>query len=137
MKTRMFMARYEEHAYAILRIVLGFLFLWHGCQKLFNDPPLAPGITMALYIVATGGPIELFGGLMVMTGFLTRWTAWICSGEMAFAYWIGHRTHAVLPLVNHGELAMIYCFLFLFISSKGSGILSIDHWLRKKVQQSG
>jgi putative oxidoreductase len=137
MKTTMFMIRFEEHTYAILRIILGFLFLWHGSQKLFGYPPLPLGIKFPLYILIIAGPIEVLGGLMVMTGFLTRWTAWICSGEMAFAYWIGHGTHAVLPLVNHGEMAMIYCFLFLFISAKGSGIFSIDHYLRKKIRHDG
>jgi putative oxidoreductase len=132
MKTKFFMAKYEEQIYAMLRIVLGFLFLWHGTQKLLDYPPLPPGVKMPLYIIAIGGPIELFGGLFILTGFLTRWTAFICSGEMAFAYWIGHGTHAVLPLVNHGELAMIYCFLFFFVSAKGSGIFSIDHWLRNR-----
>lgn len=132
MKTKMFMAKYEEQAYVLLRIVLGFLFLWHGCQKLFGYPPLPPGIKFPLYVLLIAGPIESFGGLLVMTGFLTRWSAWICSGEMAFAYWIGHGTHAALPLINHGELAVIYCFLFLFISSKGSGIFSIDNLLKSK-----
>ena len=74
------------------------------------------------------------GGILIMIGLWTRWTAFICSGEMAFAYWMGHGTHAVLPIVNMGELAMIYCFLFLFISSKGPGIFSIDHYLKKRMQ---
>jgi len=132
MKTMMFMAKYEKQTYAVLRIVLGFLFLWHGSQKLLNYPPLPPGIKIPLYILLIGGPVELLGGLLVITGFLTRWTAFICSGEMAFAYWIGHGTHTVLPLVNHGELAMIYCFLFLFISSSGSGIFSVDNYLKSR-----
>jgi len=134
MKATMFMTRYEAQAYAILRIVVGFVFLWHGSQKLFNYPPLPAGMEIPSFIIFIGAPIELFGGILTMIGLWTRWTAFICSGEMAFAYWMGHGTHAVLPIVNMGELAMIYCFLFLFISSKGSGIFSIDHYLKKRMQ---
>jgi putative oxidoreductase len=79
--------------------------------------------------------IEFFGGLLIMVGLWTRWAAFICSGQMAVAYWIIHGTHAVLPLLNGGELAMIYCFLFLFISAQGSGIFSVDHLLEKRRQK--
>jgi putative oxidoreductase len=84
------------------------------------------------YIVFIAGPIEFFGGFLVMIGLWTHWAAFICSGEMAFAYWIAHGTHLLLPLLNGGELAIIYCFLFLFISAKGSGIFSVDHLLEKR-----
>lgn len=134
MKANMFMIKYEAQTYAILRIMAGFLFLWHGCQKLLDYPPLPAGIEIPSYILFIGGPIELLGGFLVMIGLGTRWTAFICSGEMAFAYWMGHGTHAVLPLVNRGELAIVYCFLFLYISSKGSGVFSIDHYLKKRMQ---
>jgi putative oxidoreductase len=70
--------------------------------------------------------------ILVMTGLWTRWVAFICSGEMAYAYWAVHGTHAVLPLVNYGELAMIYCFLFLFISARGAGVFSVDHYLEQR-----
>lgn len=87
---------------------------------------------MPSYIVFIAGPIEFFGGLLVMIGLWTRWAAFICSGEMAYAYWTAHATHALLPLLNGGELAMIYCFLFLFISTRGSGVFSVDHFLEKR-----
>ena len=128
--TKMFRSRYEMQIYSILRIVVGFLFLWHGSQKLFAFPPA--GHVIPPYIVFIAGPIEFFGGLLVMIGLWTRWAAFIGSGEMAFAYWTVHSTHAVLPLSNGGELAMIYCFLFLFISARGSGVFSIDHFLEKR-----
>jgi putative oxidoreductase len=121
----MFLSKYETQIYAILRIVTGFLFLWHGSQKLFNFPPT--GFEMPPFLVFTAGPIEFFGGLLVMLGLWTRWAAFITSGQMAVAYWMAHGTHALLPVVNQGELAMLYCFLFLFISAKGSGVFSIDH----------
>jgi putative oxidoreductase len=130
MRTIMFMSRYETQVYAILRIVAGFLFLWHGSQKLFAIPPA--GHEIPLYIVLIAGPIEFFGGLLVLCGLWTRWAAFVCSGEMAYAYWAAHGIHAILPLLNHGELAMIYCFLFLFISSRGPGEFSVDHLLDRR-----
>ena len=130
METNTLISKYETQTYAILRVVVGFLFLWHGSQKLFAIPP--PGHEITLYIVLIAGPIEFIGGLLVMTGLWTQWAAFVCSGEMAYAYWAVHGTQAVLPIQNRGELAVLYCFLFLFISVRGSGEFSIDHFLRKK-----
>jgi len=132
MNTKMFISRYEPQIYAILRIVIGFLFLVHGSQKFFSFPD--PGMHMPPFMVFVAGPIEFFGGLLVMTGLWTNWAAFISSGEMAVAYWMAHGTHAILPIQNGGEMAMIYCFVFLFISAKGSGVFSIDHLLEKKKQ---
>ena len=130
----MLLSKYENQAYVILRIVAGFLFLWHGSQKLFDFP--ATGMEMSPFIVWIAGPIEFIGGILIMTGLFTRWTAFIACGEMAFAYWSAHGTGAILPILNHGELAILYCFLFLFISAKGSGILSIDNYWKKVKQRS-
>jgi len=126
----MFISKYEKQIYAIFRLIAGFLFLWHGSQKLFGFPPA--GHEMPSYIMLIAGPIEFFGGLLIMIGLWTHWVAFICSGEMAFAYWSVHGTHAILPVMNGGELAIIYCFLFLFIASKGSGMYSLDHFLEKR-----
>jgi putative oxidoreductase len=126
----MFISKYETQIYAILRLVAGFLFLWHGSQKLFAFPPA--GHEMPSYIMFIAGPIEFVGGLLIMIGLFTPWVAFICSGEMAFAYWSVHGTHALLPAVNGGELAIIYCFLFLFIAARGSGVYSADHFLKKR-----
>jgi putative oxidoreductase len=133
MGTIIFFSKYETQVYAILRIIAGFLFLWHGSQKFFAFPPA--GHEIPFYIMFIAGPIEFFGGLLIMTGLCTRWAAFICSGEMAYAYWTVHGIHALLPLVNFGEMAMIYCFLFLFISTKGSGVYSVDYFLEKRKQQ--
>jgi putative oxidoreductase len=130
MNKKMFISRFETQVYAVLRLVTGFLFLWHGSQKLFAFPPA--GHMIPSFIVFIVGPIEFFGGLLVMIGLRTRWAAFICSGEMAVAYWYAHGTHALLPLQNSGELAMIYCFLFLFISVRGSGAFSVDRLLEKR-----
>lgn len=119
-----FMRPFESQAYAAFRIVVGFLFVWHGCQKLIGFPlpvPEAPA-----FILYVAGPIELVGGFLVMIGLFTGWAAFLCSGLMAGAYWIGHGTKALFPIENGGELAALYCFAFLFISARGSGIWSVE-----------
>ena len=120
-----FMRTYEPQTYALLRIVIGFLFLWHGLQKLVGFPQgMPPGVPA--FIIWVAGPIELFGGILVMIGLFTRWSAFLASGLMAFAYWMGHGTKALLPVMNQGELAVIYCFAFLYIAARGAGIWSLD-----------
>lgn len=119
-----FMAPHGAKVYAVMRIVVGFLFLWHGSQKVLGFPGGPQEMPDA--IRWTAGPIELLGGVLVMIGLQTRWAAFVCSGTMAAAYWIGHGTQAVLPVQNGGELAALYCFVFLFISAHGSGIWSVD-----------
>lgn len=114
----------EEQAYALLRIVTGFLFIWHGTQKLFNFPaefpyPLNP-------LMYSAGAIEMIGGVLVMIGLFTRPTAFICSGTMAAAYWMAHGMNSLLPIINRGELAALFCFAFLYIAVRGAGIWSMD-----------
>jgi putative oxidoreductase len=119
-----FMRDYESQTYALLRIVTGLLFLWHGSSKLLGfpvPPPDAPA-----FIIYIAGPIELVGGVLVMIGFFTRWAAFVCSGLMAAAYWMAHGTKALFPLQNGGELAALYCFVFLFLAARGAGIWSVD-----------
>ena len=130
MNSTNFISKYETQIYAIFRVIAGFLFLWHGSQKLFGFP--LPSHEMPVYIVFIAGPIEFFGGLLVMIGLWTRLAAFICSGEMAYAYWTVHGTHILLPLLNGGELAIIFCFLFLFISARGSGGYSVDQFREKR-----
>jgi putative oxidoreductase len=119
------LSSYNSQGYALMRIVVGFLFLWHGAQKLFGIPSALPGDIPA-FITYIAGPIELIGGALVMIGLFTRWPAFLASGLMAFAYWMAHGTKAILPIPNNGELAALYCFVFLFISTQGSGIWSVD-----------
>jgi putative oxidoreductase len=120
-----FMQRYAPQTYALMRMVTGFLFLWHGTQKLLNVP-MPPQMPPPSFVVAIAGSIELFGGFLVMIGLFTGWAAFLCSGLMAFAYWMAHGTQALLPIQNMGELAALYCFVFLYISAHGSGIWSVD-----------
>ncbi len=129
MKIVRFISKYEDWIYAALRIITGFLFLWHGSQKLFGYPS---GAKMPDHVIFIAGPIEFFGGLLIMSGFLTRIAAFLASGEMAYAYWTVHAPGALLPIINHGELAIVYCFLFLYFFVKGSGRFSLDQLLSKR-----
>ncbi len=122
----MFMSAFDKQAYALMRIVAGLLFLSHGAQKLLGFPAPAPE-GLPAFITYVAGPVELVGGALVMIGLFTHWVAFLCSGFMAAAYWMAHGTQHFFPLVNKGELAVLYCFVFLFISAKGSGIWSLDH----------
>lgn len=120
-----FMRAHSDQAYALMRIVAGFLFLWHGAQKLLSVP-MPPAMPLPGFVIGIAGPIELIGGTLVMIGLFAGWAAFLCSGLMAFAYWMVHGTQALLPIQNMGELAALYCFVFLYISSRGSGIWSVD-----------
>ncbi len=122
----------NTQTYALMRMAAGFLFLWHGTQKLFGYPiPAMEGAPW--YITYAAGPIELVGGALVMLGLFTRPAALLNSGLMAFAYWMAHGSkilaqgaNALLPIQNGGELAALYCFVFLFIATQGSGASSLD-----------
>jgi putative oxidoreductase len=120
-----FMKPYSAQLYAVMRILFGLLFMSHGMQKLFGlyggVPAEAPP-----FVVYGAGTIEFVTGALVAIGFFTRWAAFLASGTMAAAYWMAHGTKALHPLVNQGELAILYCFAFLFISAHGAGIWSAD-----------
>ncbi len=115
------LAKFADYAYALLRIVTGSMFMFHGLQKLFGVlADFQPPIGSQLWI---GGIIELLGGLAVLLGFQTRFAAFICSGMMAVAYFQFHwklQTGSMFfPTINKGELAVLYCFVFLFIACRG------------------
>ena len=121
-----FMKDFEGETYALMRMVTGFLFLWHGSNKLLGFPPPPPPAEAPAFVIWAGGAIELIGGALVMIGLQTRWAAFLCSGMMAVAYWMAHGMNALLPIQNQGEPAALYCFVFLFIAARGSGMWSID-----------
>jgi putative oxidoreductase len=104
--------------------VAGLLFAQHGAQKLFG----ALGGEQVELVSRAGlaGVIELFGGLLIAIGLFAGLAAFIASGEMAFAYFIAHASGGLFPIQNRGELAVLYCFVFLYIAARGSGIWSVD-----------
>ena len=123
-------ANLEAYAYSALRIVTGFLFLFHGLQKLFG---MFGGRTVELLSLrGVAGVIELVGGTLVMLGMFTSPVAFVCSGQIAFAYFISHHPQNVWPIMNRGELAALYCFVFLYIAARGAGPLSLDRLLWKR-----
>jgi len=120
----LFLKKFEGEIYAAMRIMVGLLFLAHGTQKLFDFPQDAPAMPDAIRYIA--GSIEFVGGAFVAVGFQTRWSAFLCSGLMAAAYWMAHGLNHLIPMVNGGELAALYCFVFLFIAARGAGKWSVD-----------
>jgi putative oxidoreductase len=124
------LTRHAERIYALLRIVAGILFACHGAQKLFGLFGM-PAMTSNPMMLAAG-IIEFAGGLLIAIGLFTSWAAFISSGEMAAAYFMAHAKGGFLPIVNKGELAVAYCFLFLYIAARGSGPYSVDAMMRRK-----
>ncbi len=118
-------ARWSPLAYTLMRVIAGLLFFCHGLSKLAHFP-VAPPPGAPPLVVYLGGPIELVCGALVALGLLTPWAAFIASGEMAVAYFMAHLPRGLVPLVNGGELAVLYCFVFLFIAAYGSGRWSLD-----------
>ena len=114
----------------LLRMITGFLFIPHGAQKIFGILGRDAVPLFSNYGIA--GILEFFGGLAILLGIFTRPVAFLLSGLMAFAYWMKHGTQAFLPILNNGELAVLYCFIFLVLAARGGGGFSVDGWLRGK-----
>ena len=116
---------------SVLRIVAALIFFEHGTQKLLGFPPHAnPPAIMSLSWIA--GALELVGGFMLLIGVFTRPVAFILSGEMAFAYWMAHAPRSFFPVLNGGDAAILYCFVFLYIAAAGPGPWSVDAARRKE-----
>lgn len=130
-----FLGRYSPYIYAILRIVAGLTFAFHGSQKLFGIPGNQPPVPLAS-LMGVGGLLELGCGLLIALGLLAGYAAFIASGEMAVAYFMVHFPKGLLPIVNQGDLAVLYCFLFLYIAAQGSGIWSIDNLIDRTKARS-
>jgi putative oxidoreductase len=127
-----FFYRWSPVFLSILRIVIGLLFMEHGAQKLFNFPPSGqPQEGPMQPLMMVGAWLEFGGGLLVLLGLFTRPVAFILSGEMAVAYFMFHAKSSPFPLVNHGELAVAYCFVFLYMAVAGGGAWSIDAMWKK------
>ena len=126
------LSRWEPTLYAILRIITGLLFLSHGTSKLLGFPPSGmPGKIAVGSLPWISGVIELICGFLITVGLLTSIAAFIASGEMAVAYFMVHAKNGFHPLQNKGELAVIYCFLFLYMWVRGSGPFSLDAAFRR------
>jgi putative oxidoreductase len=120
---------------SVMRIVVGFVFMEHGLQKIFGLLGGMGGHGATAHFISwiwVAGFLEVVGGPLILLGLLTRPVAFILSGEMAVAYFWAHAPHGFWPLLNHGELAVVYCFVFLYLAAAGAGPISADHLLRKK-----
>jgi len=119
---------------SIVRVVSALIFMAHGTQKLLNFPPrannaAAPDI-LSMYGIA--GSLEIVGGILLLFGLFTRPVAFILSGQMAFAYFIGHAPRNFFPTLNGGDASILYCFLFLYFVFAGGGAWSLDKAIWKK-----
>ena len=125
---------YTSRALALLRIVTGFLFVQHGTAKLFGAPHVAmfDGLQLAS-LIGVAGVLELVGGALLLIGFFSRPVAFVLSGLMAVAYFMAHASqgHLFVPILNQGELAIMFCFVFLFIAVAGGGAWSVDSLRRR------
>jgi putative oxidoreductase len=124
-----FLGRYSSYIYAIFRIVFGFMFLTYGTQKLFGWPTPKQPMQIAGVMLAAA-IIELVCGFLIMIGFFSSIAAFIASGEMAVAYFIQHQPQGALPVINQGIPAVLFCFAFLYIAARGSGVWSVDSLFR-------
>ena len=125
----------EPWALSVLRIIAGFTFSLHGLQKLFGAFGGLGGYggTAAFgSLIWTAAVLECFGGLLILLGLFTRPVAFLLCGEMAVAYFTAHAPRGFWPVLNGGELAVLYCFIFLYLSIAGPGSVSLDHLIRKK-----
>jgi putative oxidoreductase len=119
--------RWSPYALAVLRIVTALIFMLHGTQKLLGFPaPPQSGTPPLLSLYGIGGILELAGGLLILIGLFTRPVAFILAGEMAVAYWMFHAPRSMYPLLNGGDAAILYCFVFLLFVFTGPGAWSID-----------
>jgi putative oxidoreductase len=121
--------RFATPAYTLFRMVTGLLFACHGAQKILG---LFGGTRMTAPRMLVAGSIELVGGTLIAVGLFGALAAFIASGEMAFAYFLAHAPHGFWPIVNRGELALLYCFAFLFIAASGPGRWSLDAVRRRR-----
>jgi len=123
--------RFEPPIYALLRVVAGLLFACHGAQKVLGMFGGTGGHSLPPLIMAAGW-IELVGGILIAVGLFGAIAAFISSGEMAVAYFMAHAPQGPWPIVNKGEVAVLYCFIFLFIAARGSGLYSLDAMLAQR-----
>ncbi len=117
---------------SVVRVVSALIFMEHGTQKLLNFPPLAKPLPALFSLSWTAGVLELIGGALLVLGLFTRPVAFILSGQMAFAYWLSHGSRRFFPVLNGGDAAILYCFLFLYLAFAGGGAWSLDRVIWKR-----
>lgn len=126
-------AKWQPAALSLLRFVTGLLFLQYGLAKLLKWPPVPMFAKVELFsLYGAAGSIELIGGILLVLGLFTRPVAFIASGEMAFAYFMSHAPQGFFPILNQGDLAVLLCFVFLYLACAGGGPYSLDALMRKK-----
>ena len=133
-KLNSFTFKWAPRLLSVLRVIIAFLFMQHGAQKLFGFLAAQPAATPSLFsMVGIAGVLEFFGGLLILLGLFTRPVAFILSGLMAVAYFMAHAPQGFWPVKNGGELAVVYCFAFLYLAVAGGGTWSLDQvWRRGK-----
>jgi putative oxidoreductase len=130
-----FLSPWQPQLLALLRVVTGYCFLLHGAAKLLKVPHVAMFDNLQLFsLIGLAGVLELVGGTLIFLGLFTRPVAFILSGEMAFAYIIGHASRGtpLIPMLNQGESAVLFCFIFLCISATGPGAFALDHAMSRR-----
>lgn len=121
------------HALALLRIMTALLFIAHGLQKYFGFPVPGPfGLAAPFSLMGLAGALELVGGSLILIGLFTRPAAFLLCGMMAVAYFMGHAPRGFFPIVNQGEPAILFCFIFLLLAAAGPGAWSLDSWRRRR-----
>ena len=125
------LARWTPILLSVLRIITGFLFMLHGTQKWLAFPAPRNNPVTLMSLSGAAGVLELVGGALILLGLFTRPVAFILSGEMAIAYFISHAPRNFWPLLNGGDLAVTWCFVFLYLAAAGGGPISLDRALRK------
>jgi putative oxidoreductase len=120
-----FLSKYSPQILGVVRIVVGLLFLEHGLMKIVGFPaPMGHGPLPPMIMAA--GIIELLGGALLILGLFSRIAAFVCSGEMAFAYFLAHFPKGIYPAMNGGEDAILFCFIFLYLAAAGPGRFAIN-----------
>jgi putative oxidoreductase len=125
MMSSSFLAACSPRLLSVLRIMTGLLFMQHGTAKYLGFPAMDMFASLDT-LTAVSGALELFGGALIDIGLFTRPVAFILSGKMAVAYFMAHAGQSFFPLVNQGELAVLYCFVFLYLAAAGGGVWSLD-----------
>jgi putative oxidoreductase len=132
MVSESFRAMWSPRLLSVLRIVVALLFLEHGLSKYFGFPAPSPASFQVMGLLGLAGAIEVIASIFVLIGLFTRAAALIASGEMAFAYFMAHFPKSFFPMINGGDAAVLFCFIFLFIALEGPGPWSIDAMRSRK-----